>query len=288
MEQELLTNELERIVADGTNDNGDEDQSEHTIDPTHFTNENDGFRRNDNGTQLRTIVNGEANPEINITKKSACTPLHNVNGLDILGGNGCGMQLQAATNENEHFYYQTIENTSKVINNEQANDIKTGGNANGQGTSNESQHEQGIKHQDNGNTKLKWTESLHATLLEQELGNPNILQPKNLPSLIFTPPELEQFKGKVVIPKQRMQPTNDYDTRNKIGLQMSLLDKSLGSPEAKANVDYPKYFTLLQERRKNGRNSPGTGSKKQKQGFNSDNQTEIDLDPETDRSEQLL
>ncbi|KAA6389914.1 MAG: hypothetical protein EZS28_014555, partial [Streblomastix strix] len=36
-DQEQLTNELERIVADGTDDNGNNDQSEQEIEPKHFT-----------------------------------------------------------------------------------------------------------------------------------------------------------------------------------------------------------------------------------------------------------
>ncbi|KAA6364585.1 MAG: hypothetical protein EZS28_039888, partial [Streblomastix strix] len=56
-DKDQLTNELERIVADGTEDNGDEDQSEHVIEPKHFTNGNDGLRKNDSGTQLQTATN---------------------------------------------------------------------------------------------------------------------------------------------------------------------------------------------------------------------------------------
>ncbi|KAA6363744.1 MAG: hypothetical protein EZS28_040728, partial [Streblomastix strix] len=36
-DQEQLTNRIERIVADGTEDNEDYDQSEHAIEPKHFT-----------------------------------------------------------------------------------------------------------------------------------------------------------------------------------------------------------------------------------------------------------
>ncbi|KAA6361679.1 MAG: hypothetical protein EZS28_042794 [Streblomastix strix] len=61
-DQEQLTRELVRIVADGTDDNEDNDQSEHAIQPKHFTNGNDGLRKNDSGTQLQATVNGEANP----------------------------------------------------------------------------------------------------------------------------------------------------------------------------------------------------------------------------------
>ncbi|KAA6364639.1 MAG: hypothetical protein EZS28_039833 [Streblomastix strix] len=67
-DQEQLTNELERIVTDGTDDNGDDDQSEHAIEPKHFINKNDGLRKNDSGTHFDTTVNGEANSEINIKK----------------------------------------------------------------------------------------------------------------------------------------------------------------------------------------------------------------------------
>ncbi|KAA6354773.1 MAG: hypothetical protein EZS28_049700, partial [Streblomastix strix] len=83
-DQEQLTYKIERIAADGTDDNDDNDQSEHAIEPKHFTNGNDELRKNDSGTQLQATVNGEANPEINITKTSANTPPHNVNGSDGL------------------------------------------------------------------------------------------------------------------------------------------------------------------------------------------------------------
>ncbi|KAA6364923.1 MAG: hypothetical protein EZS28_039551, partial [Streblomastix strix] len=88
-DQEQLTNKIERIVSDGTDDYEDSNQSEHAIEPKHVTNGNDGLRKNVSGTQLQATVNGEANPEINITKTSANTPPHNVNGSDGLGGNGC-------------------------------------------------------------------------------------------------------------------------------------------------------------------------------------------------------
>ncbi|KAA6400187.1 MAG: hypothetical protein EZS28_004287 [Streblomastix strix] len=67
-DQEQATNELQRIVADGIDDNGDDDYSEHAIELKHFINGNDGFRTNDSGMQLQANVNGEANPEINIAK----------------------------------------------------------------------------------------------------------------------------------------------------------------------------------------------------------------------------
>ncbi|KAA6373210.1 MAG: hypothetical protein EZS28_031261, partial [Streblomastix strix] len=117
-DQEQLTNKIERIVADGTEDNEDSDQSEHAIEPKHFTNGNDGLRKNDCGTQLQATVNGEANSEIIISKTSANTPPHNVNGSDGLVGNGCGTQLQAATNVNGHENHQAIDNTGNEDNNE--------------------------------------------------------------------------------------------------------------------------------------------------------------------------
>ncbi|KAA6367821.1 MAG: hypothetical protein EZS28_036651, partial [Streblomastix strix] len=56
-DQEQLTNQIERIVADGTDDNEDNDQSEHAIEPKHFTNGSDGLRKNDSGMQLQATVN---------------------------------------------------------------------------------------------------------------------------------------------------------------------------------------------------------------------------------------
>ncbi|KAA6360150.1 MAG: hypothetical protein EZS28_044324, partial [Streblomastix strix] len=72
-DQEQLTRELEGIVADGTDDSEDNDQSEHAIEPKHFTNGNDGLRKNDSGSQLQAAINAETNSEINITKTSANT-----------------------------------------------------------------------------------------------------------------------------------------------------------------------------------------------------------------------
>ncbi|KAA6392831.1 MAG: hypothetical protein EZS28_011646, partial [Streblomastix strix] len=89
-DQEQFTNDLERIVADGTDDNGGEDESEHAIKSKRFTNGNDRLRRNNSGTQLQATVNGEANHEINITKISTNNPIQNVNGSDELGGTVAG------------------------------------------------------------------------------------------------------------------------------------------------------------------------------------------------------
>ncbi|KAA6369155.1 MAG: hypothetical protein EZS28_035319, partial [Streblomastix strix] len=236
----------------------------------------------------------EANPDISITKPSANTPPHNVNGSDGLGGNGCGTQLQAATNDNEYENHQAIDNTGNEDNNEQVNDNRIEGQQqlNSQESNNETQHQQ-----DSGNNKPGEIGSPHTTHLEQELRNPNTLQPKVQPPLINIPPELGQVKGKVVVPKQKIQQVNEHDTRSKTG-QL----KSLGSPEARANSDTLNHFTTQQLQRKKANvapdtvymsakhskgNKPSVGSKKQKQGFNSDNQIEIEPEFETDQPDQL-
>ncbi|KAA6378184.1 MAG: hypothetical protein EZS28_026291, partial [Streblomastix strix] len=249
-DQEQLTNELERIVADGTDDNGIEDQFDNAINPKHFVNGNDGLRRNESWTQLQATVNGEANPEISITKISANIPLHNVNGSDGLGGNGCGTHLQATTNENGHSNHRAIDSTSNENNNKQDIDNRTEGNENKQRSNNENQHEQEIKLYDNRNIKLKGTGSLHTPHPEQELRNPNISQCKSQPLFITTPPEFCQFKWKVVITKQKIQPTNDHDTRSKAGYPKFILDKSFGSTNAKANSDPTNHFKPQYMRRK--------------------------------------
>ncbi|KAA6318487.1 MAG: hypothetical protein EZS28_054940, partial [Streblomastix strix] len=80
--------------------------------------------------------------------------------------------------------------------------------------------------QDNVSTKLRETGSFHTTYPEQELRNPNISYSKGQPPLITTPPELGYVKEKVIIPKQRMQLTNDYETRSKTGQLKSVSNKS--------------------------------------------------------------
>ncbi|KAA6333899.1 MAG: hypothetical protein EZS28_053115 [Streblomastix strix] len=87
-DQDQLTNEQERIVAYGTDDNGNEDQSEHTFEPKYFINGNDILRKNDSRTQLQATAIGEANLKINITKISANTPPHNFKRTDVFGGSG--------------------------------------------------------------------------------------------------------------------------------------------------------------------------------------------------------
>ncbi|KAA6341489.1 MAG: hypothetical protein EZS28_052456, partial [Streblomastix strix] len=155
----------------------------------------------------------------------------------------------------------------------------------------------------NANTKLKEIGSSHTTHSEQELKNPNISQPKGQPPLIKIPPELGQVKGKVVVLKKKTLQVNEHDTRSKTGQLKSVLNKSLVSPEARANSDTPNHFTSQQKRRKNADVAPVTEdksvkhskhnnisarSKKQKQGFNSENQTEIEPDSETDQLYQLV
>ncbi|KAA6367645.1 MAG: hypothetical protein EZS28_036829 [Streblomastix strix] len=99
-----------------------------------------------------------------------------------------------------------------------------------------------------------------------------------------------------------MQPTNDHDTKSKTGQLKSVPNKSLGNPEAGANSDTPNLFIPLQEQRKKAQVAPFTedmsaqhsngnkasaGSKKQKQGYNSENQIEIEPDSEIDQPDQL-
>ncbi|KAA6361972.1 MAG: hypothetical protein EZS28_042502 [Streblomastix strix] len=122
------------------------------------------------------------------------------------------------------------------------------------------------------------------------------------PPLITKPPELDQVKGKVVVPKQKIQQVNEHDTRSKTVQLKSISNKSLGSPEARSNSDTPHHFTPLKEQRKKADVAPVTedkfvkhskgnktsaGSKKQKQGFNYESQIEIEPDSETDQPDQL-
>ncbi|KAA6381251.1 MAG: hypothetical protein EZS28_023220 [Streblomastix strix] len=225
-DKEQLIRELERIVADRTEDNGDDNQSEHTFEPKYFNNRNDGFRSNESCTQLQTTVKGEANYWINITKSSASTPPHYENGSDGFGASSCGTQLQAATNESGHENHQTIDHTGNENYNEQAYDNRTGDKQNNYRSNNESQREKEPKLQDNGNIQLKETGSSQITLPEQELRNLSISQFKGQLPLIATTSELSQVKLKVVVPKQRMQLTDDHDTRSKAVLPKSVPNKS--------------------------------------------------------------
>ncbi|KAA6366750.1 MAG: hypothetical protein EZS28_037721, partial [Streblomastix strix] len=254
--------------------------------------------KNDSGTQLQATVNGEANPEINITKISANTPPHNVNGSDGIGGNGCGTQLQAASNKNGHENHQAIDNTGIEDSNEQANDNRIGGQQqNNQGFNKEIHHQQ-----ESINNKPEEIGSLHKTYSEQELKNSNTSQPKGQPPLITTPPELGQVKGKVVVFTQKIKQPNEHDTRSKTGQLKSIPNKSLRSPETRANSDTSNHFSPQQEQRKKADVAPVTedksvkhskgnktkaGSKKQKQGLNSENQIEIVPDSEIDQPDQL-
>ncbi|KAA6377866.1 MAG: hypothetical protein EZS28_026608 [Streblomastix strix] len=296
---EIMEPIIEEEKEETPKDNGDNDQSEHTIEPKLFTTGNDRLGKNDSGTQLQTTVNGEANLEINITKTSAKTPPHNINESDGLGGNGCGTQLQAATNDNGHENHQAIDNTGNEDNNEQVNDNRIGGQQqlNNQESNNETRHQQ-----DSVNDKPGEIGSPHTTHSEQELRNSNTSQPKGQPPLITKPPELGQVKEKVVVPKQKTQQVNEHDTRSRTGQPKSVPDKSLGSLEATANSDTLNHFTPQQKQRKKADiaqvtvdksakhskgNKTSVGSKKQKQGFNSDNQIEIEPDSETDEKDQL-
>ncbi|KAA6397611.1 MAG: hypothetical protein EZS28_006862 [Streblomastix strix] len=176
---------------------------------------------------------------------STNTPLHNVSGSNGFGGIGCRTKLQAATDENGHLNHQAIDFIGNKNNNEQISNNRTEGNENKQGSNNETQHEQ-----DNGNTKIKVISSLQTTYFQQKLGNPNISYSKGQPPLITTPPESGLGKGKVVLPKHRIEQINDHDTRSKTGLSRSVLDKSFRSSEARANSDTPNHFTSHYDQRK--------------------------------------
>ncbi|KAA6344862.1 MAG: hypothetical protein EZS28_052207, partial [Streblomastix strix] len=256
-DQEQLTNKIERIVADGTDDYEDSNLSEHAIEPKHVTNGNDGLRKNDSGTQLQATVNGEANPEINITKPSANTPPHNVNGSDGLGGNGCGTQLQAATNVNGLENHQAIYNTGNEDNNEQANDNRIGG----QQQQNSQESNNGTQYQQDGvNNKPEEIGSPHTTHPEQEIGNPNTSQPKVQPPLITKPPELSQVKRKSCSTQ-----TEDATTQRTRYQKQNRLTK-----ERRKKADVAPVTEDKSAKHSKG-NKTSAGSKKQKQGFNSEN-----------------
>ncbi|KAA6365408.1 MAG: hypothetical protein EZS28_039065, partial [Streblomastix strix] len=178
-------------------------QSELTIEPKRFTNENDGFRWIDSWIQSQATIDGKANPKINITTIFANTPLHNTDLLDGFRRNGCRTQLQAATNENGLSNFQANDNNGYENNNEQAIDDRTRGNENKQGFRNETQHEQEAKLQNNGNTKPNGPKSFHTTSSKQELGNPNILQSQtSLPQLTH-PQNQAKLNEKLLYPNKR-------------------------------------------------------------------------------------
>ncbi|KAA6393996.1 MAG: hypothetical protein EZS28_010475 [Streblomastix strix] len=271
-------NELERIVVDGTDDNRDADQSEHTTKPKHFTNGNNGLRKNDSGTQLQAIINGEANHEINITKISTNTSSNNVNGLDGLGGYGCRTQLYAATNENEYLSHQAIDNTGIENNYEQANNNKTG-------------RKKPIK---DLTMKANMNKKLIFKIME-------ILNLKRQYHFTQPIPNKSQ-KIKIFHQSNASHPQSLHlqNQANKTGSPKSIPDKPLESPEAKTNSDSPNHFIPQQEQRKKADVAPVTenksakrskgnrtsaGSKKLNQGSNSENQIEPDY--EIDQPEQL-
>ncbi|KAA6395241.1 MAG: hypothetical protein EZS28_009232 [Streblomastix strix] len=149
----------------------------------------------------------------------------------------------------------------------------------------------------------KYPPTFHLTMQMDQIDSEEMVAGRSCqPPLITTPPELGQAKGKVVVPKQSIQPTNDHDIKSKTGLPKLALDKSLGIPEARANFDTPNLFTPLQEQRKRADvalitedksvkrsqgNKISVGSKKQKQGSNSENLIEIEPDSETNEPDQL-
>ncbi|KAA6393643.1 MAG: hypothetical protein EZS28_010829 [Streblomastix strix] len=107
---------------------------------------------------------------------------------------------------------------------------------------------------------------------------------------------------KITVPIQKIQTTNDHETRNKTGLPMSVPNKSFRNSEAGADSDSSNYFTPQQKRRKKADlatvtedksakrskgNKSSVASKKLKQGSNSENKIEIEPDSETDQPKPL-
>ncbi|KAA6397257.1 MAG: hypothetical protein EZS28_007211 [Streblomastix strix] len=137
-------------------------------------------------------------------KTSANNPPHNLNGSDRFRGNGCGKQLQAATNENGHQNHNAIDNSSIEDSNEQANDNRIGEQQqNKQRTKNEIQHQR-----DSVNNNPRKIGPPHTTHSEQKLGNPNISQPKCQPPLIPHLPNQVKLKRKLQFPNNGCnQPT---------------------------------------------------------------------------------
>ncbi|KAA6385681.1 MAG: hypothetical protein EZS28_018794 [Streblomastix strix] len=119
---QIAVGKIEQIDADRIDDSVDNDQSE--IEIVYVTDEDNGLRKNVYGTQFKVVVNGEANPDINITKISINTSFHNVNGPDGLGGNGRGTQLRATINNNGNSNEQIIDNTDNAKDNQQGNDSR--------------------------------------------------------------------------------------------------------------------------------------------------------------------
>ncbi|KAA6372865.1 MAG: hypothetical protein EZS28_031607, partial [Streblomastix strix] len=146
------------------------------------------------------------------------------------------------------------------------------------------------------------TGSLHTTHSEQEQENSNISLPKGQPPLIATSPELGQRKQKIVVPKQSVQLNNDNDTRNKVNYPKSEPGMFFGNPETRDYSVFPNHFSTLQGRRnkadvipvtedKSAKRPKGSktcaGTKRQKQGFNYENQVKVEPNSETDQPEQL-
>ncbi|KAA6382880.1 MAG: hypothetical protein EZS28_021592, partial [Streblomastix strix] len=64
-----------------------------------------------------------------------------------------------------------------------------------------------------------------------------------------------------VVPKQRIQPSFDHDSRSKTGLPKSVPNKFLENLEARANSDTLNHFTPQQEQRKKADVAPVTENK---------------------------
>ncbi|KAA6377654.1 MAG: hypothetical protein EZS28_026823, partial [Streblomastix strix] len=225
-------------------------------------------------------VNGEANPEISITKVSTNNPLHNVYRSDGIGGNGCGTQLQAAINENRLINHQAIDNTGKEDNNEQVNDNRTDGKQSNQGPNNVNQLEQQTKPQDGGNTKLTGTGPFTPTDSEKEPRNPNTLQSKCQQPLITTPSEVSQ---QIRLAKIYIQQVLN-ESRSESQLRLSQPLRTPVGAEKKGRCS-PVTEDKSDKRSKGYKTS--VGSKQLKQRSNSENKIEMEPDSETDKPDQL-
>ncbi|KAA6365595.1 MAG: hypothetical protein EZS28_038877, partial [Streblomastix strix] len=225
-------------------------------------------RKNDSGTQLQATVNGEANPEFNITKTSANTPPHNENGSDGLGGNGCGTQLQAATNENGHeTIRQSITLAMKTITNKQMT-IKS-----------EDSNNQTVKNltmKPNINRIVQTIDQErqdHLTQLipnkKQETQTLHNLKSNLLQSL--NPQNQAKQKERLQYLNRRLNKLMNTILERKTGQSKLIPDKSLGSLEARTNSDTLNHNNHKWRRIQKSMKTKRKGVQNQKTPFHSHN-----------------
>ncbi|KAA6389535.1 MAG: hypothetical protein EZS28_014937 [Streblomastix strix] len=239
---------IDQIASDGTEENICSDQSEITI--VYITNENDGLGKIVYRTQFKAAVNCEANPEISHTKISIYTSFHNVNGPDGLGGNGCGTQLKAITNDNESVKHQAIDINNNTNDKQQTIDNRIERIELLNGTQNINLTIHGAKLQRNRISDLLESEQFQTNFPKHVSEIADTSQPKSQPPLIIKYPVLNPVKGKVIDANQRVQLIYENDTRSKISLQTTTSNKPSRSSKARANTDSTNHFTIQQEQRK--------------------------------------